>query len=55
MSGISRIQTKRETRYQGGQDDKRMPGRELFLKDGDQMMLKIENMGTQKQNVKSFK
>jgi len=36
MSGISRIQTKRETRYQGGQDDTRMPGREIFFKDGDQ-------------------
>ena len=36
MSGISRIQTKRETRYQGGQEDTRMPGRELFFKDGDQ-------------------
>ena len=35
MSGISRIQTKRETRYQGGQEDTRMPGRELFFKDGD--------------------
>ena len=39
MSGISRIQTKRETRYQGGQDDTRMPGREIFFKDGDQAFL----------------
>ena len=39
MSGISRIQTKRETRYQGGQDDNRMPGREIFFKDGDQAFL----------------
>ena len=39
MSGISMIQTKRETRYQGGQDDNRMPGREIFFKDGDQAFL----------------
>ena len=39
MSGISRIQTKREGRYQGGQDDNRMPGREIFFKDGDQAFL----------------
>ncbi len=39
MSGISRIQTKRETRYQGGQEDTRMPGRELFFKDGDQAFM----------------
>ena len=39
MSGISRIQTKRESRYQGGQDDNRMPGRELFFKDGDQAFM----------------
>jgi len=39
MSGISRIQVKRENRYQGGQDDNRMPGRELFFKDGDQAFM----------------
>ena len=39
MSGISMIQTKRENRYQGGQDDNRMPGREIFFKDGDQAFL----------------
>ena len=39
MSGISRIQTKRENRYQGGQEEARMPGRELFFKDGDQAFL----------------
>ena len=39
MSGRSRIQTKRETRYQGGQEDTRMPGRELFFKDGDQAFM----------------
>ena len=39
MSGISRIQTKRETRYQGGQEDTRMTGRELFFKDGDQAFM----------------
>ena len=39
MSGINRIQTKRESRYQGGQDENRMPGRELFFKDGDQAFI----------------
>ena len=39
MSGISMIQTKRETRYQGGQDDNRIPGPEIFFKDGDQAFL----------------
>ena len=45
MSGISRIQTKRETRYQGGQEDTRMPGRELFFKDGDQAFMYPEATG----------
>ena len=45
MSGINRIQTKRETRYQGGQDDTRMPGRELFFKDGDQAFMSIVATG----------
>ena len=38
MSGINRIQTKREVRYQGG-DDNRIPGREIFFKDGDQAFM----------------
>ena len=39
MSGITKIQTKRENRYQGGQEDNRLPGRELFFKDGDQTFM----------------
>ena len=39
MSGITKIQTKRENRYQGVQEDNRLPGRELFFKDGDQAFM----------------
>jgi len=37
MSGISRIQEKRETRVQGGPSN--LPGREVWFKDGDQAFL----------------